>query len=153
MEKDIATLLDAAAFQAADMVGPAIMLEGAGRHLLDRLDLNDPHRFAVISAVGSITAARKSLESAAEELLAVVAQDGADMLAVEVNKGEIVEPHRVRQGPPRWPAEAAIGIEPPPQEQCHSFTDAKDGTLRCVKARWHSGMHCDGAGASWSVGI
>ncbi|WP_037184936.1 hypothetical protein [Rhodococcoides fascians] len=91
MEKDIATLLDAAAFQAAHMVGPAIVLEGAGRHLLDRLDLNDPHRFAVISAVGSITAARKSLESAAEELLAVVAQDGADMLAVEVHNGEIVK--------------------------------------------------------------
>ena len=88
MEKDIATLLDAAAFQAADMVGPAIVLEGAGRHLLDRLDLNDPHRFAVISAVGSITAARKSLQEAAEELLSVVAQDGADMLAVEVNNGE-----------------------------------------------------------------
>ena len=91
MEKDIATLLDAAAFQAADMIGPATVLEGAGRHLLDRLDLQDPHRWAVTSAIGSITAARKSLEAAAEELLAVVAQDGADMLAVEVNKGEIVQ--------------------------------------------------------------
>lgn len=91
MEKDIATLLDAAAFQAADMIGPAIVLEGAGRHLLDRLDLTDPHRWAVTSAIGSITAARKSLEAAAEELLAVVAQDGADMLAVEVNNGEITE--------------------------------------------------------------
>lgn len=90
MEKDIATLLDAAAFQAADMVGPAIVLEGAGRHLLDRLDLTDPHRWAVTSAIGSITAARKSLECAAKELLAVVAQDGADMLATEVNNGEIV---------------------------------------------------------------
>lgn len=89
MEKDIATLLDAAAFQAGDMVGPAIVLEGAGRHLLDRLDVTDPHRWAVTSAIGSITAARKSLQDAAESLLDVVAQDGADMLAVEVSKGEI----------------------------------------------------------------
>ncbi|WP_037164971.1 hypothetical protein [Rhodococcoides fascians] len=131
MEKDIATLLDAAAFQAADMVGPAIVLEGAGRHLLDRLDLNDPHRFAVISAVGSITAARKSLESAAEELLAVVAQDGADMLAVEVSKGEIVE-------------------KPQP---CNNITENSFGALVCRKERGHFGAHCDGEGASWSVGI
>ncbi|KZF03261.1 hypothetical protein A2J03_08100 [Rhodococcus sp. EPR-157] len=95
MEKDIATLLDAAAFQAADMIGPATVLEGAGRHLLDRLDETDPHRWAVTSALGSITAARKSLTDAAEALLDVVAKDGADMLAVEVNNGEISKPQSI----------------------------------------------------------
>ncbi|OZF05555.1 hypothetical protein [Rhodococcoides fascians] len=138
MEKDIATLLDAAAFQAADMVGPAIVLEGAGRHLLDRLDLNDPHRFAVISAVGSITAARKSLESAAEELLAVVAQDGADMLAVEVNNGEIKQQVEVRVTSQSY--------------RCESQRVYANGdVVRCDGVRGHgASMHGDAAlGLSW----
>ncbi|MCC8930816.1 hypothetical protein [Rhodococcus sp. I2R] len=90
MDKDVATLLDAVTFQVSDMMAPATVLEAAGRHLLDRLDLTDPHRWAVTSALGSIVAARKGLEAASEELLHVVAQDGADMLAVEVSKGKIV---------------------------------------------------------------
>ena len=89
MDKDVATLLDAVTFQVSDMMAPATVLEAAGRHLLDRLDWTDPHRWAVTSALGSIVAARKGLEAASEELLHVVAQDGADMLAVEVSNGEI----------------------------------------------------------------
>lgn len=67
------------------------MIEGAANHLLSRLPETDEHRWNVTQALGSIVAARKSLESAAESLLHIVAQDGADMLAVEVNGGEIVE--------------------------------------------------------------
>lgn len=135
MEKDIATLLDAAAFQAADMIGPAIVLEGAGRHLLDRLDLQDPHRWAVTSAIGSITAARKSLEAAAEELLAVVAQDGADMLALEVSNGEIVK------------------------ARCDFKTICPDGEpcpypgriVSCGRSANHDGPHGDHIGHSWNT--
>ncbi|OZD00925.1 hypothetical protein CH275_19245 [Rhodococcus sp. 06-235-1A] len=90
MDKELATLLDATSFQVADLVGPAIVIEGAANHLLSRLPETDDHRWNVTQALGSIVAARKSLESAAEALLHIVAQDGADMLAVEVNGGEIV---------------------------------------------------------------
>lgn len=91
MDKELATLLDATSFQVADLVGPAIVIEGAANHLLSRLPETDDHRWNVTQALGSIVAARKSLESAAEALLHIVAQDGADMLAVEVDGGEIVE--------------------------------------------------------------
>ena len=91
MDKELATLLDATSFQVADLVGPAIVIEGAANHLLSRLPETDDHRWNVTQALGSIVAARKSLESAAEALLHIVAQDGADMLAVEVNGGEIVD--------------------------------------------------------------
>jgi hypothetical protein len=91
MDKELATLLDATSFQVADLVGPAIVIEGAANHLLSRLPETDDHRWKVTEALGSIVAARKSLESAAEALLHIVAQDGADMLAVEVNGGEIVD--------------------------------------------------------------
>ncbi|NIL76782.1 hypothetical protein [Rhodococcus sp. B10] len=128
MEKDLATLLDAAAFQAADMVGPAIVLEGAGRHLLDRLDLTDPHRWAVTSAIGSITAARKSLEAATEELLNVVAQDGADMLAVEVNNGEFVDGQPAR---------------------CSATHIGPGATSWCQLDKGHDGMHNSLAGTAW----
>lgn len=90
MDKDLATLLDATSFQVADLIGPATVIEGAANHLLSRLPETDSHRWNVTQALGSIVAARKSLESAAEALLHIVAQDGADMLAVEVNGGEIV---------------------------------------------------------------
>lgn len=91
MDKELATLLDATSFQVADLVGPAIVIEGAANHLLSRLPETDDHRWNVTQALGSIVAARKSLESAAESLLHIVAQDGADMLAVEVDGGTIVE--------------------------------------------------------------
>lgn len=91
MDKELATLLDATSFQVADLVGPAIVIEGAANHLLSRLPETDTHRWNVTQALGSIVAARKSWESAAESLLHIVAQDGADMLAVEVNGGEIVD--------------------------------------------------------------
>jgi hypothetical protein len=91
MDKELATLLDATSFQVADLVGPAIVIEGAANHLLSRLPETDDHRWKVTEALGSIVAARKSLESAAEALLHIVAQDGADMLAVEIDGGAIVE--------------------------------------------------------------
>lgn len=91
MDKELATLLDATSFQVADLVGPAIVIEGAANHLLSRLPETDDHRWNVTQALGSIVAARKSLESAAEALLHIVAQDGADMLAVEVDGGTIVD--------------------------------------------------------------
>lgn len=91
MDKELATLLDATSFQVADLVGPAIVIEGAANHLLSRLPETDDHRWNVTQALGSIVAARKSLESAAESLLHIVAQDGADMLAVEIDGGTIVE--------------------------------------------------------------
>lgn len=91
MDKELATLLDATSFQVADLVGPVIVIEAAANHLLSRLPETDEHRWNVTQALGSIVAARKSLESAAESLLHIVAQDGADMLAVEVDGGEIVD--------------------------------------------------------------
>ena len=91
MDKELATLLDATSFQVADLVGPAIVIEGAANHLLSRLPETDDHRWKVTEALGSIVAARKSLESAAEALLHIVAQDGADMLAVEVDGGAIAD--------------------------------------------------------------
>lgn len=94
MDKELATLLDATSFQVADLVGPAIVIEGAANHLLSRLPETDEHRWNVTQALGSIVAARKSLESAAESLLHIVAQDGADMLAVEIDGGEIVSERR-----------------------------------------------------------
>ncbi|OZE03066.1 hypothetical protein CH249_14715 [Rhodococcus sp. 05-2255-3B1] len=92
MDKELATLLDATSFQVADLVGPAIVIEGAANHLLARLPETDEHRWSVTQALGSIVAARKSLQSAAETLLHVVAQDGADMLAVEVDGGTVTGP-------------------------------------------------------------
>jgi hypothetical protein len=91
MDNDMSALLQAATYQVADLVGPVTVLEGAGQHLLSRLTETDPHRWAVTAALGSIVAARKSLEQAAEALMDTRAIDGADMLAVEVNGGEIVD--------------------------------------------------------------
>ncbi|WP_032377448.1 hypothetical protein [Rhodococcoides fascians] len=91
MDADMSALLQAATYQVADLVGPVTVLEGAGQHLLSRLTETDPHRWAVTAALGSIVAARKSLEQAAEALMDVRTHDGVDMLAVEVDGGEIVE--------------------------------------------------------------
>ncbi|WP_032390746.1 hypothetical protein [Rhodococcoides fascians] len=91
MDNDMSALLQAATYQVADLVGPVTVLEGAGQHLLSRLTETDPHRWAVTAALGSIVAARKSLEEAAEALMDTRMLDGADMLAVEVDGGEIVE--------------------------------------------------------------
>ncbi|WP_032384468.1 hypothetical protein [Rhodococcoides fascians] len=69
MDGDMSALLQAATYQVADLVGPVTVLEGAGQHLLSRLTETDPHRWAVTAALGSIVAARKSLEEAAEALM------------------------------------------------------------------------------------
>ncbi|KZF04745.1 MULTISPECIES: hypothetical protein [unclassified Rhodococcus (in: high G+C Gram-positive bacteria)] len=124
MDKELATLLDATSFQVADLVGPAIVIEGAANHLLSRLPETDDHRWNVTQALGSIVAARKSLESAAEALLHIVAQDGADMLAVEVNGGELM---------------------------CHEFSDSviTGRTLHCIRLAGHVGHHRDRDGATW----
>ncbi|WP_143545229.1 hypothetical protein [Rhodococcus sp. 15-649-2-2] len=86
----MSALLQAATYQVADLVGPVTVLEGAGQHLLSRLTETDPHRWAVTAALGSIVAARKSLEQAAEALMDVRTHAGADMLAVEVDGGALV---------------------------------------------------------------
>ncbi|WP_155292895.1 hypothetical protein [Rhodococcoides fascians] len=125
MDKELATLLDATSFQVADLVGPAIVIEGAANHLLSRLPETDDHRWKVTEALGSIVAARKSLESAAESLLHIVAQDGADMLAVEVNGGEIVEK---AQCPSRYGA---------------PFDTEMDQPTRCRRDAGHVGFHDD----------
>lgn len=125
MDKELATLLDATSFQVADLVGPAIVIEGAANHLLSRLPETDDHRWNVTQALGSIVAARKSLESAAEALLHIVAQDGADMLAVEVNGGEIVERP---QCPSRYGA---------------PFDTSVDQPARCRRDAGHVGFHDD----------
>jgi hypothetical protein len=125
MDKELATLLDATSFQVADLVGPAIVIEGAANHLLSRLPETDDHRWNVTQALGSIVAARKSLQSAAEELLHIVAQDGADMLAVEVNGGEIVDR-------PQCPSRAVL---PGDTEQ--------DQPSRCRLDADHIGLHDD----------
>ena len=125
MDKELATLLDATSFQVADLVGPAIVIEGAANHLLSRLPETDDHRWKVTEALGSIVAARKSLESAAEALLHIVAQDGADMLAMEVDGGTIVE-----------------------KAQCQSryaapFDTDVDQPTRCRRDAGHVGIHDD----------
>lgn len=125
MDKELATLLDATSFQVADLVGPAIVIEGAANHLLSRLPETDDHRWNVTQALGSIVAARKSLESAAESLLHIVAQDGADMLAVEVNGGEIVEK-------PQCPSRAILPDDGP-----------TDLPSRCRLDAGHVGNHDD----------
>lgn len=125
MDKELATLLDATSFQVADLVGPAIVIEGAANHLLSRLPETDDHRWNVTQALGSIVAARKSLESAAESLLHIVAHDGADMLAVEVDGGTIVEK---AQCPSRY----AVPIDP-----------TADQPTRCRRDEGHWGLHDD----------
>ncbi|OZE37099.1 MULTISPECIES: hypothetical protein [unclassified Rhodococcus (in: high G+C Gram-positive bacteria)] len=125
MDKELATLLDATSFQVADLVGPAIVIEGAANHLLSRLPETDDNRWNVTQALGSIVAARKSLESAAESLLHIVAQDGADMLAVEVNSGEIVEKE---QCPSRYAVPGDTEMDQP---------------TRCRRDAGHWGMHDD----------
>ena len=125
MDKELATLLDATSFQVADLVGPAIVIEGAANHLLSRLPETDDHRWNVTQALGSIVAARKSLESAAEALLHIVAQDGADMLAVEVDGGELVEK---AQCPSRYFA---------------PFDTEMDRPTRCRRDEGHVGVHDD----------
>lgn len=132
MDKELATLLDATSFQVADLVGPAIVIEGAANHLLSRLPETDDHRWNVTQALGSIVAARKSLESAAESLLHIVAQDGADMLAVEVDGGTIV--------PSGWNYSES--------EQCKSLyavpgDTEHDQPTRCRRDQGHWGMHDD----------
>ncbi|OZF38832.1 hypothetical protein CH296_03910 [Rhodococcus sp. 14-2496-1d] len=123
MDKDLATLLDATSFQVAGLVGPAIVIEGAANHLLSRLPETDDHRWNVTQALGSIVAARKSLESAAESLLHIVAQDGVDMLAVEVDGGTIV-------GQPQC---TALYID--------ANDDEWDQPARCVGLADHAGPH------------
>ncbi|OZD81607.1 hypothetical protein CH273_13095 [Rhodococcus sp. 05-339-2] len=76
MDNDMSALLQAATYQVADLVGPVTVLEGAGQHLLSRLTETDPHRWAVTAALGSIVAARKSLEEAAEALMDTRMSDG-----------------------------------------------------------------------------
>lgn len=135
MDKELATLLDATSFQVADLVGPAIVIEGAANHLLSRLPETDDHRWNVTQALGSIVAARKSLESAAESLLHIVAQDGADMLAVEVNGGEIVEKPQCQS---RYVAPGDTDMDQPTRCRLDAGHPVIDGPTRPFIPCWHT---------------
>ncbi|MDQ1202833.1 hypothetical protein [Rhodococcus sp. SORGH_AS_0303] len=75
MTNEVSRTIDAVAFAAADLVQPITVLHAAGRFLLTEMNETDLLRWDVTQALGSIAAARKSVESATETLMRMVAKD------------------------------------------------------------------------------
>lgn len=84
MTSERSKTIDAVAFAAADLVTPITVVRAAGAYLLTELSETDRRRWEVTQALGSLAAAQKSIEAAAQTLLHAVTVD-AEMEAQTVS--------------------------------------------------------------------